>query len=915
MSGQRIQAAICWWSIVVIFISGLHRCVAVPSGSDVPYTVFVGQPMEPGQAGRWSQAEGIVTFVGRRGDGFNLELSSGAGHMQVTVVQAGYSLAELLLKSRVRVAGICLGLHDGVSGNLVGSLSTPDAKDITILQVPLETWQRYPLTEVAALNRRLATNSGDFLVHLRGQFQGTNSDGSFQFQDSTGPLGLQGVAGLPVRPGTEIELLGSVESLAANHVVLNGICRTSNDRIREQSALPVLTTTEQVRWLKPGEAKRRYPVKVRAVVTFLLGSSGDAAGNLQDGTGGIYAWHLVSSDPGIKVQSGDFCEIDGETSPGEFSPGIDCHRLKVLGRSAFPEPARPTWDELASGSLDAQWVEIEGIALSAADQHFELGTQGGRITCFVAGAKNLTGFLNAIVYVRGVVVADWDQSRHVRGLHLNLPSEEFVSLERPVPVNFFSFPAKQIKELLYYNPGESSFRQERVHGTIIGLRDGVAYLTDGTNGLRLRLKEDARLAAGDDVDAAGFPEIDNSTEPPLIVLREALVRVNGHQPLPQPVPIGPVNLLGSQHDATLVQLEAQLIHLGIYGADQVLELQTGARTFFARLPTANGKLPVVPVNSRISVTGVYVFNNGRATGRVEAGPFELLLNSPADVRVLEWPSWWTAQHALMVVSSMSVVMVLGLIWIALLRQQVGRRTAQLSAANQSLEAEMAERKRTENELVQTRSQHLVELERTRIARDIHDELGSTLSQIKLLSEMTLSRNEALSKNQDNNRKISSKALEATRVLDEIVWAVDPHNDTLESLLSYLFNFASDYFSLAGIRFRIDAPTKIPHHVLTTHVRHQLYMAIKETLTNIVNHAQATEVWIRLQLDAEAARFTIEDNGRGFNPGKSGSAPGASGLTNMRKRFEDIGGKFAMESAANQGTRVQFTLPLTKEPRS
>ena len=310
---------------------------------------------------------------------------------------------------------------------------------------------------------------------------------------------------------------------------------------------------------------------------------------------------------------------------------------------------------------------------------------------------------------------------------------------------------------------------------------------------------------------------------------------------------------------------------------------------------------------------MYVFNNERSAAQAQPGLFELLLNSPADLRVLEWPSWWTSEHALMVVSGMAVVILFGVIWIGMLRQQVERRTAQLSAANRSLEAEIEERRRTENELVRTRLQHLVEQERTRIARDIHDELGSSLSQIRLLSEMTLSPTAAPSETQFNAGKISAKALEATHVLDEIVWAVDPQNDTLESLLNYLFSFASDYLSLAGIRFRIDAPTRIPQHVLTGPVRHQLYMAVKETLTNIVNHACATEVWMRLRLEKNTAGFIIEDNGRGFDlPGGAGGPPGASGLDNMRKRFNEIGGDFVLESAPNHGTRVKFVLPLIGE---
>jgi signal transduction histidine kinase len=193
--------------------------------------------------------------------------------------------------------------------------------------------------------------------------------------------------------------------------------------------------------------------------------------------------------------------------------------------------------------------------------------------------------------------------------------------------------------------------------------------------------------------------------------------------------------------------------LSFYGNEQVLELQSSARTFFARLNTAAGRVQDMPVGSRLAVTGVYVVNQDKLDGRADAGPFELLLNTPADVQVLGLPSWWTSQHALIVVSGLTLVIVLSLVWIAMLRHQVGWRTSELFAANRSLTDQIAERKRAENELVRARLQHLVEQERTRIARDIHDELGCSLSQIRLLSEMTLSPNRQLADLESNATKI------------------------------------------------------------------------------------------------------------------------------------------------------------------
>lgn len=888
---RPIRSCPCILSAVFILLSGVAKAADETAPSNpILLRIVVGQTLLPEDENQMAEADGFVTFVGGHGAAMELELSSGDGHMPVSVSKADDDLAPLLLRSRIRVQGVCRGIRNSMNGELIGSLSVRGMDDVTLLQVAEETWQRYPTQTIAAWLRAEPSGSAGGIVHLLARVRGAQSGNSVRVSDATGEIAVRSVQQLPKEAGTEVEMLGRIETGTSGPIFNCAVFRVINKGKRRISSLPVLTTTEQVRWLKPEEASRAYPVRVRVVVTFVLDSDNEAAGNLQDGTGGIYAWHLTQS-----VHAGDYCEVEGETSAGEFSPGIDCRRVTVLGRGQFPEPVRPTWRELASGGLDAQWVEVEGVILSVTNQHLEIGSQGGRIPCFISGSNSLERLLDGVVRLRGVVVADRDQSRHVQGIHLNVPSEEFVSLEAAPAGDPFSLPPKQVKDLLFYDPGESVFRREKVSGQIVGVRDSICYLMSGTNGLRFITKDSPPLTPGDVVEAVGFPEIDNSAETPLITLREAIVRVNGTKPLPPPVKIRAAELFSGQHDSTLVQLEARIVHLGMYEVEQVLELQVGARTFFARLNTSRGRIPQHPPGSLVLITGVNVSRSGKANGPVDAGSVELLLNSPADLRVLELPSWWTGTHALIVVSTMASVILLTLVWIALLRRQVEKRTKQL-------QREIHEREQAERH-------HAIEKERTRIARDIHDELGCNLSEIRLLSEMTLSQNRAPSEIQFNANKISAKALETTRVLDEIVWAVDPKNDTLESLLNYLFTFASDYLSLAGIRFRIDAPTKIPHHALTTQVRHQLYMTVKETLTNIVNHAKATEVSMRLQLDNGAALIMIEDNGRGFAAAEPNGDAAVSGLNNMRKRFSDIGGEFILDSVPERGTRVGFKLPL------
>ncbi|HEV2331383.1 MAG TPA: ATP-binding protein [Verrucomicrobiae bacterium] len=898
---SAIRATIGFLGTLILCLPAIAADESTTTNPISPLRIVAGQPITQNQQYHPAEAEGTVTFVGRHGPAAYLEIGSAYGPVPVTVSELDRSIADLLLDSRIRVQGACVAVRNSVAGEIVGSLRVTNADDINIMQIPERTWQRYPLSSVG----NSTTNLPGRIVHLKGVVRAVQQGYSLLLSDDTGQVTVDSSASDAKLAGVTLEILGQWTPGRSGKFFQSVYFRIAIGRAG-QTSLPTLTTTEQVRWLNPGEAARRYPVKVRAVVTFLLGSKQDAAGNLQDGTGGIYAWHLVPSSPRATLRAGDFCEIDGYTSPGEFSPGIECRRLRILGHGEFPEPDRPTWNELTSGGLDAQWVELEGIVLSTTNQHMEIRLQGGDISCFVPDETDLQLFSNAVVRVRGVVVADWDLSRHVTGLHLNLPSEEFISLETPVSDNSFSLQTKQIKDLLFYDPGESQFRREKIAGQIIGDRLNVYYLTDGTNGLRLVPKDNLKLSPGDTVEAVGFPEIDSSTVPPLLTLREAVVRITGKKSMPAPLNVTSGDLLNSEYDSTLVRLDALIVHAEVYGSSQVLELEAGVRTVFARLNLAAGRFPQLPPGSLVEVTGVYAMNDSHA----QTGPFELLLNSPEDLKVLELPSWWTRQHTIMVVTGMAAVILFGLIWITLLRQQVGRRTAQLSTANRSLEAEITERKRTENELVQTRLQHLVEQERTRIARDIHDELGSNLSQIRLLSEMALSQKDSPSETSISAEKISAKALEATNVLDEIVWAVDPQNDTLESLLNYFANFASDFLSLANIRFRIDAPTKIPPHALTAQIRHQLYMAFKETLTNIANHARATEVWIRVSLENDVAGFIIEDNGRGFDLSHgAGESPSPNGLNNMRKRFDEIGGTYTFESTPGKGTRVKFVLPL------
>jgi signal transduction histidine kinase/ligand-binding sensor domain-containing protein len=216
-------------------------------------------------------------------------------------------------------------------------------------------------------------------------------------------------------------------------------------------------------------------------------------------------------------------------------------------------------------------------------------------------------------------------------------------------------------------------------------------------------------------------------------------------------------------------------------------------------------------------------------------------------------------------------------------------------------------------LARLEQQHAIEKDRARIAKDIHDDIGAGLTQITLLSE--LGRRETNPAGAQWER-ISDAARDLTRSMDEIVWAVDPQRDTLASLIDYISAYSEDFLRTAGIRCRMDFPAAVPAMQIEAELRYNLFLALKETLNNIVKHAQASEVWLRLSLTPAAFTLAVEDNGHGFETNNGGKAADSvdrlnsgHGLPNLRKRLEAIGGRCVMQSSPGKGTRIEMTVIL------
>lgn len=292
--------------------------------------------------------------------------------------------------------------------------------------------------------------------------------------------------------------------------------------------------------------------------------------------------------------------------------------------------------------------------------------------------------------------------------------------------------------------------------------------------------------------------------------------------------------------------------------------------FYSRLPAGNYRFQVIACNN----DGVW--NNEGAALAFTVAPFF-------------WQTWWFLGSC-----------------------------ALLAGAAVAHGARYLTRRRLQRKVEQLERENAVERERARIAQDIHDDVGASLVQIAMLSQPTGANLPGDDRAATLLARIYTTARDVTRTLDEIVWAVDPSHDTLDSLVDYMGRYAQSALAVTNVRCRLDLPVAVPAWPLTAEIRHNLFLAYKEALNNAIKHAGASEVRIALTLAPDTFTLSVRDNGSGRAEGPGTPAPGARvrvgrGLSNMHKRLARIGGRCDIASVAGEGTLVSFLVPHTEQP--
>ncbi len=258
-----------------------------------------------------------------------------------------------------------------------------------------------------------------------------------------------------------------------------------------------------------------------------------------------------------------------------------------------------------------------------------------------------------------------------------------------------------------------------------------------------------------------------------------------------------------------------------------------------------------------------------------------------------WARWWFIAISILVAA-------------LLVTAFYGYRVARLREVNAALE----EARLAEEKLRRSKEDRLAELEqvRSRIATDLHDDIGASLTQIAILSEVA----QAQSRNGESEplMMITNVSNELVGTMSDIVWSINPSKDHFSDLTQRMRRFASDVLSAKGIGLQFNSSHSDEAITVNSNIRRDVFLIFKEAVNNIVKHSDAGRVQVDVGIETEKLTVRIRDDGRGFDPaGTQPESEGGYGIPSMRKRSLGMNGDIHIDSVPGSGATVTFSLPL------
>ncbi len=728
--------------------------------------------------------------------------------------------------------------------------------------------------------------------------------------------------------------------------------------------LPLPTTARQLRDLARREAARRYPIHLQAVVTYF----DPAQQNLfvHDGTGGLWVLRTFRQ---TNFHTGDLLEING-LSEAWNGPGLTAKSIKVLGTAPLPAAHWTTFDRLASGDEDCEWLKIRGVIRSMAYRFellkIDLAVGKDHVPLYLPGYGERplpTNLIGAAVEAQGVCSMKFNTNGQIYGFWYYVPNTNFIEVLRPAPEDPFAGDTRPVRE----------FRQWRrigpddlikVKGVVTWASDDQRiFLRDETGSLQVRLQqrwlrddpagryldppavEPAR--PGDVVEAVGYPSLGEFG----FVLVDARYRGVASAPPPPPRPMNLGDALEPKFDGELVSVEARSLdrepRRSAQPNEKVLVFQAEDTTFEVLLPAAAASRLRLVKDSLVRLTGVNVI---QANQWLKGHSFQLLLRGPEDLTVLQTPPRWTWLDAAKFGAGASLVLFAGFAWVLALRRQVqvqtarvSERTSELRAANEDLKKEIAVRERAEAGVRRAEAEVRAALEKERelgelktnfvnvVSHEFRTPLGVILSSSEILASYLDGLQPA--ERAEHLADIKACACHMTSLMEDVLVLgrveagkmqfrpapLDVPNfcrHLIDEVLSATNRQCPIQFTEEGA----DGPARGDEGLL----RHIL----QNLLSNAVKYSSPGKtVGLAVRRDGPDAIFTVRDEGIGipaedlkrvftaFHRGRNvGPLPGSGlGLVIVKRCVELHAGSIHLDSTEGAETRVTVRVPLFVPP--
>lgn len=677
--------------------------------------------------------------------------------------------------------------------------------------------------------------------------------------------------------------------------------RVAADAAAGASGAPALLTRIADVKKSPELAGQSIPVRIEGVVIWTA-PKGDFF--VHDGELGI---HVGESEAGKRLRRGDRVRVVGTTRRGSFAPSIDLRDVVQLGAGVLPEPLRVSYGEIASGSLDGQWLEVEGV-VCAFEQY---GPAPGTILTLAVGGERLrvrvgypeapdsaqmidpTQIIDAVVRVHGVAGGRFNPQRQLVEPVLRLPDSSSVTVLRPPPANPFALPLVPLDRLLMFSLEPASPHRVRTRGVVTRqISDRVFFLRDDNLGLKVEMHGPAAFESGDVVEAVGFPAMADGTA----VLEGAMCRRVSAGPPIAPVRATVRELLDGFHNSNLVRIEARLVDWAPEGPALSFAFEAENHHFKGVLQQG-GALDWLPErNSAVEVTGIWVISELQDVWYYSPRSVLLLLSNPADLKVLQAPSWWTPERLWRALAISCAILLAVAGWVWALRRQIGRKRA----------------------VIEQHVRRAAALEeRGRIARELHDTLeqgltGLSLQMKAMETDLNGSPHPVRQRLQFARQMLRQSRALARNAIRELRAETIPAR--FEGLVEGLKRVANSW-NASGV-FTVDVQTAGNVRPLPPLLEKHLLGIATEAITNAVKHGRPDAIRVEIDFRAGDLTLRVTDNGAGFDPADHLDKPsGCFGLLGMRERAREIDGEIRIHSRPGDGAEIVVTAPLAGEAKA